>query len=77
MEKIGYCHNALNNIEESILWYKKAELLNPDSKWLIKNFAVCNRMLGRYAEAAEYYAKALATDPGKLQHIDEFRPLPA
>ena len=62
-EKIGYCHNALNNIEESILWYKKAELLNPDSKWLIKKLAVCNRMLGRYAEAAEYYAKALATDP--------------
>ena len=62
-EKIGYCHNALNNLEEAIKWYKKAELLNPGSQWLIKKLAVCSRMLERYDEAAEYYEKALEADP--------------
>lgn len=62
-EKIGYCHNALNNLEEAVVWYKKAELLNPDSLWLIKKLAVCYRLMNRFDDAAEYYAKALGADP--------------
>lgn len=62
-EKIGYCHNGLNNITEALKWYKKAELINPDSLWLIKKLAVCSRMTGKFEEAAEYYSKALAADP--------------
>ncbi|MDE6095495.1 MAG: tetratricopeptide repeat protein [Muribaculaceae bacterium] len=62
-EKIGYCHHALNEIEEAIKWYKKAELINPDSMWLKKKLAVCYRMCGKFEDAAEYYTKALDSSP--------------
>lgn len=62
-EKIGYCYNSLNNLDNAILWYKKVELLNPDSQWLVKKLALCNRMLGRFEEASEYYGKALEYSP--------------
>lgn len=62
-EKIGFCYSALKNIPEAIKWYKKAELLHPDSQWLIKKMAICCRMLNRFTEASEYYEKALAADP--------------
>ncbi|MBD5355500.1 MAG: hypothetical protein HDR88_00600 [Bacteroides sp.] len=62
-EKIGYCYNSLQNIEQAITWYKKAELLNPDSQWLVKKLALCNRLLNRFDEASEYYTKALISTP--------------
>lgn len=62
-EKIGYCHNALGNLEDAMEWYKRAELVHPDSKWLLKKMAICSRMLDRFDEAAGYYAKALESDP--------------
>lgn len=61
-EKIGYSYNSLGNLEEAMNWYKKAELLHPDSKWLIKKIALCNRMLGNFEEASVYYKKALDSD---------------
>ena len=62
-EKIGYCYNSLNNLDEAVVWYKKAELLNPDSPWLVKKLALCNRLLGNFQEASEYYDKALQYSP--------------
>lgn len=62
-EKIGYCHNALKNISEALIWYKKAELFNPDSLWLIKKLAVCNRILNNFKDASEYYLRALEAEP--------------
>ena len=62
-EKIGYCYNALGNIEKALEWYTKAELFDPDSQWLIKRIALCNRLLNNHKSAAEYYAKALTKDP--------------
>ncbi len=62
-EKIGYCYNSLNNFEKATAWYRKAELLNPDSEWLVKKLAMCNRLLGRLDEAMEYYDKALQYSP--------------
>lgn len=62
-EKIGYCHNALGDINRAMIWYRKAELLNPDSQWLVKKMALASRLQGDYATAAEYYQKALQSDP--------------
>lgn len=62
-EKTGYCLNSLGNLDEAVKWYRKAELVHPDSQWLIKKMALCLRLLNRYDEAAEYYSKALEKDP--------------
>lgn len=62
-EKIGYCYNALKELDNAIIWYKKAELLNPDSIWLTKKLALASRLLNRFNEAIEYYEKALEAEP--------------
>lgn len=62
-EKIGYCYNALGDLNQALEWYRKAELFNPDSQWLIKKIALCSRLLGNYKDAAEYYKKALEHNP--------------
>lgn len=62
-EKIGFCYNSLDMIESALVWYKKAELLNPESKWLIRKIATCCRLIGKFNDAADYYAKALTSDP--------------
>lgn len=62
-EKIGYCHMQLGELDKAIVWFRKSELLHPESKWLIKQLALCHRLLQNYTEAAEYYLKALASDP--------------
>ncbi len=62
-EKIGYCYHALGKIEKALEWYRKAEFIHPDSKWLLKKIAVCFRLLEKYVDAAEYYAKALEFSP--------------
>lgn len=61
-EKIGYSYNSLGNLPEAMNWYKKAEILHPDSKWLVKKIALCNKMLGNFEEASSYYKKALDSD---------------
>lgn len=62
-EKIGYCYNSLKDTSRALTWYRKAELVHPDSKWLITKMALCLRLENRYEEAAQYYSKALAVDP--------------
>ncbi|MDE6578364.1 MAG: tetratricopeptide repeat protein, partial [Muribaculaceae bacterium] len=66
-EKIGYCYNALKDMNNALIWYRKAELINPDSLWLIKKLALTNRILNRSLEAAEYYTKALEKDPDNFK----------
>lgn len=62
-EKIGYSYMQLGEFDKAVAWFRKAELLHPDSKWLIKQLALTHRLLQNYTEAAEYYLKALSSDP--------------
>lgn len=62
-EKIGYCHMQLGEFDDAVVWFRKTELFHPESKWLIKQLALCHRLLQNYKEAADYYVKALASDP--------------
>ena len=38
-QKKGYCHQMTGNYEGAISEYAKAELINPDSKWLMRRTA--------------------------------------
>ncbi|MCH5237355.1 MAG: tetratricopeptide repeat protein [Muribaculaceae bacterium] len=62
-EKIGYCYQKLAIYDKAIEWYKKAELMNPESQWLDKNLAICLRKSGKSLESLEYFERSLARDP--------------
>jgi len=62
-EKIGYCYHSLKDYKSALAWYKKAELVNPESQWLISSMATCFSRLNRFADASEYFQKALEKTP--------------
>ena len=68
-EKIGYCHEKLNNIKDALVWYKKAELLKPESKWLIKRIAMLLKNSGEYKEAYEYYDRLNREIPDNVTNL--------
>ena len=62
-EKIGFCHQSARQFGMALESYTKASLLKSPGPWLTNKLAFVNRRLGNYAEAAEYYEKALDMDP--------------
>lgn len=67
LQKRGYCLQLLGHEEEALKTYMQAELLNPDSDWLLKRISVLLRDMKRYDEAAEYVRRALERKPDNLQ----------
>lgn len=63
LEKEGYCREKLGDIDSAIDCYMKAELMNPDSAWLIRRLAVLYRAKGDYAKASEYFEKDIEIKP--------------
>lgn len=63
LEKTGYALQQQRKYEEALAQYRKAELFNPDSLWLIKRIAAVSRLVSAYADAVEYYDKALEREP--------------
>lgn len=67
LQKRGYCLQLLGHDEEALKTYMQAELLNPDSDWLLKRIAMLLRDMKRYDEAAGYVRRALERKPDNLQ----------
>ncbi len=67
LQKRGYCLQLLGHEEEALKTYMQAELLNPDSDWLLKRITMLLRDMKRYDEAAEYGRRALERKPDNLQ----------
>ncbi|MDO4756072.1 MAG: tetratricopeptide repeat protein, partial [Parabacteroides sp.] len=65
-QKIGYCKQMEGNIEGALSDYLHADLLNPDSKWVIKHIASCYRTLKKPQEALTYYRRYEALNPDNL-----------
>lgn len=69
-EKIGFCRQMAGDMEGALATYEKADLFSSDadrsSTWLIKKLAFCNKALGRYKKAAEYYSRLLESCPDDL-----------
>lgn len=63
-EKIGFCleKTSPEDPKEAVEAYMKAQLFNPDSKWLAKRLAICHRELGNYRDALEAIANAMPDD---------------
>lgn len=56
-QKIGYCHEQLGNMSAALSAYEHAELLDDNSRWLLRRLAYTNRRLGRHGQALTYYKR--------------------
>lgn len=66
LQKQGYCYQLTGNNDEALRIYMRAELLNPDSTWLLKRIASLLRDMKEYDKAAEYCHRAIALQPDNL-----------
>lgn len=70
-EKLGYCCQMTGDYASALENYEKADLFSTDadrsSSWLLKKLALCNKALGFYGQAAEFYRKLLEQNPDNLK----------
>lgn len=58
-EKIGFCYEkSQNGNHEAIEAYMKAQLFNPESRWIARRLGICYRRAGDYRSALEYLEQA-------------------
>ena len=58
MQKIAYAYQQIGQIQNALLAYTKADLLQPDDVWTIRKMALCERLLGNFEKALSYYQHA-------------------
>ena len=62
-EKIGFClEKAPNGNQEAIEAYMKAQLFNPESRWIARRLGICYRREGDYRNALEYLEMSRPAD---------------
>lgn len=62
-EKIGFCIEKVSDDDnEAVEAYMKAQLFNPDSKWISRRLGLCYRRMGDYRNAVEYLRMSLPDD---------------
>ena len=54
------------NIQEALKDYLRADLLNPNSKWVIRRIAACYKLLKQPEKALEYYHRYEVLSPDNL-----------
>ena len=65
-QKKGYCCQMTGDYKNALAEYAKAELINPNSKWLLRHTAQCYRAVGQTQKAIDYYLHLEKTDPENL-----------
>ncbi len=65
-QKVGYCHQMLENDAEALKAYLRAEMIFPESSWTIRRVAQCYRRLKRPEEALVFYLKYDKLKPDNL-----------
>ena len=66
-QKIGYCHQQLNQLQPAIEAYEQADLLQPQNKWTMRRLAYCLKRTGNYAKALTYYQNCAKLMPENTQ----------
>jgi tetratricopeptide (TPR) repeat protein len=67
-EKIGYCYQEADFLDEALRYYRMAELI--DRKvWTVKKIGLCLRRLGSFEKALEYYLQAHDMEPDNIHTI--------
>lgn len=65
-QKIGYCEQLAGNTEKALESYLRADLINPDSKWVIRRIGGCYRSLKQPEKALPYYQRCEKLSPDDL-----------
>lgn len=65
-QKIGYCKQMNEDLNGALEAYLRADLLNPESKWVIRRIAGCYRSLKKPEEALKYYRRYEKLNPDNL-----------
>jgi tetratricopeptide (TPR) repeat protein len=62
-QKTGYCRQMNGHYDSAIAAYEKAELINPESKWLLRHTAQCYRAIKKPEMAIGYYLQCEKLEP--------------
>lgn len=65
-QKIGYCRQMLGDLQGALESYLRADLINSDSKWVIRRIGGCYRSLKQPDKALPYYQRCEALSPDDL-----------
>jgi len=65
-QKLGYCYQKMNDYEQALETYKKAELFDLNRKWNLNKIALCYRNLKQPERALEYYREVEKLDEDNL-----------
>ena len=68
-QKIGFCHQKLDNSAEAIHAYTVANSLKPNSKWTLSHLASLCNGAGKKQEALNYYQELLVIQPENLKYV--------
>ncbi|NJK87464.1 MAG: tetratricopeptide repeat protein [Bacteroidales bacterium] len=66
-EKVAFCYQQLGDLQNALIYYKKAELLEKNRLWILNKIAWCYRKLKEYKKAYEVYLEAEKINPDELQ----------
>lgn len=66
-QKTGFCYQHSGRCEKALAYYRKSELIMPDSEWTMRKIAFCLRTMGHNKEALEYYRRVEATRPDDVR----------
>ncbi|MGM9760749.1 MAG: CDC27 family protein [Parabacteroides sp.] len=65
-QKIGYCKQMDNDLAGALEAYKQSDLIQPNSKWVLRRMAACYRTLKQPEMALEYYRRYEKLNPDDL-----------
>lgn len=65
-QKTGYCKQMNGDLQGALEAYLRADLLNPDSKWVIRRIAGCYRTLKQPEQALRFYHRYEKYNPDDL-----------
>ena len=68
-QKRGYCKQMINDINGALEDYLRSEMINPDSKWVIRRIASCYRALKQPAKALEFYLQLDKLTPDNVSTL--------
>jgi tetratricopeptide (TPR) repeat protein len=68
-QKMGFCYQSLGDMNNALKYYKRAEIIEPDNRWLLKKIASALRVIGEPQEALKYYKEIVAAEPENISAL--------